>query len=854
MARLHELLQASEGAVISAVAGMGGLGKTQLAVQYAKRNQASYPGGIAWFNGRTGDLATQLVLKAEFALHLPGLQAAKERITEAEALAQWCWQHWQPDGLTLIVLDDVMHWAECRSFLPKADRFRVLVTTRLQALLPNFPTITLEVLHPNEARSLLASLEKFGRVAQDPGLADQLCAGLGYLPLGIELVGCYLASDRYKTLSQVWAALQANGMQDSALERSPDYEMTAERGVKAAFALTWETLSAEARRVARLLSYFALDWIAWDWAEWIMQCVEGETYQLGALKAQLENASLVQIEWERLGWCRLHPLVQQFLRDEERIDVETTGDDALRAAFVAEMIEIASQLPDNPTTKELEGFGVVRSHVQEVAKRFLWPQADADFDWIYNGLARFYQGQALFKEAEAQYAECLALTQQLFQGDHPTVARSFNNLAGLYDSQGRLSEAEPLYVQALAMTKRLFESDHPDLARSLNNLAYLYNAQGRPSEAEPLYVQALAMTKRLFQDDHPTVATSFNNLALLYKAQGRLSEAEPLSVQALAMMQRLFQGDHPDVATNLNNLAGVYKAQGRLSETEPLSMQALAMRQRLFQGDHPDVAIGLNNLASLYYSQGRLSEAEPLYVQALAMTKRLFQGDHPDVATNLNNLAYLYKAQGRLSEAEPLYVQALAMTKRLFQGDHPDLARSLNNLAGVYNAQGQLSEAEPLYVQALAMTKRLFQGDHPTVATNLHNLAALYNAQGRLSEAEPLYVQALAMTKRLFQGDHPTVATNLHNLAALYGARGRLSEAEPLYAQALAMFERTSGSHHPNTQMVRKNLETTRQQMGLPIRSLHETKLPTHANSSLFQIVQAIRRFIRSLLRRLGWL
>jgi NB-ARC domain len=195
LAELHSILQSSDGGRISAIAGMGGLGKTQLAVQYATRHKADYPGGVCWLNGRTEDLAAQILFKAEFDRHLPGLQAVKERTTELQTLVKWCWQHWVPQGTTLLVLDDVTDWGQCRLYLPQGEQFRVLVTTRSQDLIRRDQTLSLEVLQLEEARSLLAKWEQHGRVAQDQTTADKLCAGLGYLPLGIELVGCYLARD-----------------------------------------------------------------------------------------------------------------------------------------------------------------------------------------------------------------------------------------------------------------------------------------------------------------------------------------------------------------------------------------------------------------------------------------------------------------------------------------------------------------------------------------------------------------------------------------------------------------------------------------------------------------------------------
>nr|WP_277880435.1 tetratricopeptide repeat protein [Leptolyngbya sp. FACHB-1624] len=646
LVRLQEILRSSASAAIAVVSGMGGLGKTQLAAKYATENKAKYPGGIYWLNGRAKNLAAQIIYKAESDLHLPGLDAAKERLQESAVIAKWCWDHWLPKEPTLIVVDDVADWAEVRSLMPVESRFRVLVTTRQRDLLPQQHTIALKRLEPGQARSLLAVLEEVGRVENDRAFADRICAGLGYLPLAIELVGSYLRHDRHLTLSEVWERLSANGVRDEALERSPQYEMAAELGVRAAFDLTWETIEPEGKRVARLLSYFGLDWVPWELAERVMQRVEGEEYRFGKWKARLENASLVEFEPERIGDCRLHPLIQSFLRDQPE-------EEEIRAAFVKEMIAIASEMPQNPTTKQVNQFKGLELHVQEISKRHIAELEEDDLLGAFVGLARFYKGQALFRDAESQYADCLAVTQRLFEGDHPDVANSLNNLAFLYKAQGRLSEAEPLYLQALDMRQRLFDDDHPDVAQSLNNLAGLYNSQGRLSEAEPLLVQALNMRQRLFEGDHPDVANSLNHLAFLYQAQGRLSEAEPLYLQALDMRQRLFEGDHPDVATSLNNLAGLYQAQGRLSEAEPLLVQALDMRQRLFEGDHPDVATSLNNLAFLYQAQGKLEQAEIYYHQALQLFEKFLGANHLNTQIVRDNLAYLRQQQQLIPPPTP---------------------------------------------------------------------------------------------------------------------------------------------------------------------------------------------------------
>jgi tetratricopeptide (TPR) repeat protein len=708
--QLHEILQQQEGAVISAVSGMGGVGKTQLAVEYATRHAADYPGGVCWLKAREQDLATQIIQIAEFDLNLKILEDPQMRSLPSETIVQKCWQRWKPDGLVLVVLDDVTDWATCQRFLPRLSRFRLLLTTRIQRLDADLFEIALDVLSIDDAITLLAKLEKGERVDRDQATAIELCEALGRLPLGIELIGRYLFSRRALSLSKMLEQLLSQALEIEALERLPQYAMTAQLGVKAAFEVTWHLLSEDGQTVARLLGFFALDEISWQVAEAMMRRVKGEEYSIFEAQTELENASMVQIVEEKPDVCKLHPLVREFLRNKEESETllevylpilssrrnlsindmneESAAEERtsilhslLREAFLAELISLASQMPYNPTIDDIVALTPIHIHLQEIAIHYVDELQGSDLLWMFAGLAWFYEGQGLFLQAEPWCTKCLQITESRFQSDNSfDVAWSLNELAYLYQIQGRLNEAEPLYAKSLEMRQRLFAGDHPAVALGLNNLAYLYKLQGRLNEAEPLYAKSLEMRQRLFGDDHAAVASSLNNLALLYDSQGRLGEAEPLYVKSLEIRQRLFAGDHPDMASSLNNLAALYQVQRRLGEAEPLYVKSLEMRHRLFAGDHPDTASSLNNLALLYKLQGRLSAAEPLYVESLEMRHRLFANNHPDVAQSLNNLALLYQAQGRFEDAIVRYKQALTTCERILGMNHPNTQTVRANL------------------------------------------------------------------------------------------------------------------------------------------------------------------------------
>ncbi|WP_353846030.1 tetratricopeptide repeat protein [Microcystis sp. M169S2] len=789
---------------MSTLTGMGGIGKTELARWFGWQEwrEKAYPGGICWLNVAESDggfIGTSIL---DFArVHLK-LTLPDEG--ELDVKIRYCWQNWLA-GNVLIIFDDVRDYQQIRDYLPPQEekRFHVLITTRKEYLSATIATFRVEVLKEKDALDLLRSYLADNRIDTQIEAAKLLCQDLGYLPLALELVARLLVRRQDWKISKIRQKLAEKGLDEPILAKNPKFhgEMTAERGLKAAFNLSWEELHSEpeAQILALYLSLFALAPFPKEMILDLFPDEDGDTVEEW-LTDSLVHLSLVQDN--RDGWYEIHPLLRRYFRD--KLEASPHAEPAKRR-YCGIMAKKSAEMPYNPTVEIVEEFKPFLLHLQTSVGEYPQYIADEDLAWSYTGLAWYYEGQGLYAIAEPYYQACLTATRTHLGDNHPDVATSLNNLAGLYDSQGRYTEAEPIYLEALDLRKRLLGDNHPSVATSLNNLALLYYSQGRYTEAEPLYLEALDLRKRLLGDNHPDVATSLNNLAYLYYSQGRYTEAEPLLLEALDLYKRLLGDNHPSVALSLNNLAYLYNSQGRYTEAEPLYLEALDLRKRLLGDNHPSVATSLNNLAGLYQSQGRYTEAEPLYLEALDLYKRLLGDNHPSVATSLNNLAGLYQSQGRYTEAEPLYLEALDLTKRLLGDNHPDVALSLNNLAGLYDSQGRYTEAEPLYLEALDLTKRLLGDNHPDVALSLNNLALLYKSQGRYTEAEPLYLEALDLSKQLLGDNHPHVATSLNNLAALYYSQGRYTEAEPLYLEAINIATQALGENHPHTQTFYRN-------------------------------------------------
>ncbi|MBX9255653.1 tetratricopeptide repeat protein, partial [Desmonostoc muscorum CCALA 125] len=457
---LHQLLQDNKQVAIAAVAGMGGVGKTELALQYAIQQRQTYNGGLCWLLAKTGDVGIQVVQFARTQLDLKPPEDF-----DILAQVQYCWRLWR-GGDVLLVLDDVSDYEQVKPYLQSLpSRFKVLITTRQN--LGRISQLSLDVLQPEAALELLKSLlkETPERIERELVIANQLCEWLGYLPLGVELVGRYLARKQDLSVAEMLRRLENKRLDERSLSKAKsEADMTAQRGVLAAFELSWQELEDDDKQLGCLLSLFAAAPIPWNLVE---QCLpEEDAEDLEEIRDDsLLNLHLLQRKGE--GIYQLHPLLRQFFQ------YKCTGleqAEEFKQSFCQVMVAVAKDIPHSPTLKQITDVTPAIPHLAEVANNLIQYIADEDLPWAFAGNAGFYNGQGLYNQALPWFEQCLEVTKKRLGEEHPHVAASLNNLAALYYSQGKYSEAEPLYIQALALRRKLLGEEHPHVAQSLNKL------------------------------------------------------------------------------------------------------------------------------------------------------------------------------------------------------------------------------------------------------------------------------------------------------------------------------------------------------------------------------------------------
>jgi hypothetical protein len=414
------VLQAEGAVSIYAVSGMGGLGKTELALQYAKEHLRlqSYPGGVCWIRARQ-EVAPQIMafVRSSLDLKVPLDIEIQEQV-------KWCWQHWDA-GDVLIILDDVQDYRDVEPLLRYHEsRFKVLLTTRSR-LGWNKREIELQVLSEAKALELLGEIVTDGRIEEQIEDAKALCRWLGRLPLGLELAARYLVRKQDISLATLRQRLQDQTLDAKALVK-PEDQMTAKLGVAAAFELSWDLLNEQAKQLAGLLSVFAAAPMRWKWVQACLPEWDEETLE-DARDYQLLGLNL--IERMEADVYQLHPLIREFfgMKRSQVLDIE-----AAQRSFHLTIIAEADKATNNPEQSLLKETNAVLPHLAEASKQFE------------------------------------------VAGNQETLASCLDWLAGLYRSQGRYAEAEPRYMQALEIRQRQLGSDHPHVAMSLNNLAGLY--------------------------------------------------------------------------------------------------------------------------------------------------------------------------------------------------------------------------------------------------------------------------------------------------------------------------------------------------------------------------------------------
>ncbi|MGB8344931.1 MAG: FxSxx-COOH system tetratricopeptide repeat protein [Ktedonobacteraceae bacterium] len=729
LAHLYNVLRSRKAAALNqaqAISGLGGIGKTQIAIEYAYRYRDYYQ-AVFWINASSRDaLSADFVMLAAL-LDLPEQQEQKQDVV-VRAVKRWLSSqtHW------LLILDNVDDLALIADFLPSDAAGDILITTRLQALGAIAQSIEVEKMGLDEgmvfllrrAKLLAPDLTLDQAMPEQQAQAAEIVAVLDGLPLALDQAGAYLEETRCG-LSH-YLDLYATHRKELLLRRGrPPVDHP--EPVATTWALSFQKVEQESIAAADLLRLLAFlnpeaipeeiitpGSIAFDPT---LDTVTGDPLKVNEAIEVLLRYSLVRRNPEAT-LLSVHRLVQAVLRDSMDENMQRTwAERAIRA--------VNNAFPD----VELETWERCQRCLPHVLMCASYAEAYAlafpEAARLFNEAASYLLAHAQYEGAKFLLLNALTIREKVLGADNPNTASTLNDLGDAYRAKAEYALAEQCYEKALQIQKQAKGSEHPDVAQVLNNLGSLYRTQGAYTKAEPAYREALRIRERSLETDPLLVAQSYYNLANLYHPQGKYQQAEKLYGQALHIREQQLGDSHPNIATTLSMLAKTYQEEGKLDQAEETNLRALRIRERTSGREHPHVALILNNLIEIYHAEGRMQEAEPLIIRAIKIHEQSLGRKHPYMAYSLANQAEHSFLQGDYAQAENQFKEALAIREQSLGQDHPRSASIYNSLARLYVVQKRYKEAELLYSKTLTIYEQTFGPEHPFVADILNKYASV---------------------------------------------------------------------------------------------------------------------------------
>jgi tetratricopeptide (TPR) repeat protein len=667
---IRESLLAGDRTVVQALHGMGGVGKTQLAMEYAHRFAGGYD--LVWWIAaeQAGLVGEQFALLAgELGCAQPGAElAATRRAVLAELYRRDRW---------LLVFDNAENPEALASWLPGGSG-HVLITSRTQGWSEIAVPVEVDVLSRSESVAILRD-----RVpALSAADADTVAAALGDLPLAVVQAAGYMV-DTGMSGTEYTGLLAARAAEILDQGRPVSYPLS----LAAVTQLAFDRLSAEnpaAAEVVGMCAFLAPEPIPADWF----------THAAAQLPAPLNGLAADPMAWRkvlaRIGrdalaridhhGLQMHRLTQAILRSH------LSPEDAAATRAQAEAMLVANHPGRGQDPGSWPVWAGLLPHLLAIN-----PATSRN-----SGLRGLAANAAWYLIKRGDVRRGRDLAGHLYQRwrdrlgpDDESTLRAANSLAYALQETGDYRKARELDEDTLARRRRVLGEEDRATFDSAIHLAHHLRALGEVQAAREQDEDTLARCLRLFGKDHHRTLGTASNLAIDLRVLAETEAARRLEEDVLPRRRHVLGEDHPDTLISASNLAGALRELGDLQAARDLSEDTLARRRRVLGEDHPSTLRSGTNLAEILRTFGETQAARVLEEEILIRRREVLGEDHPDTLVSASNLVNDLRALGEAESARQLEEDTQARFRRVFGDDCPDLF-STSHLAAALHALAEI--------------------------------------------------------------------------------------------------------------------------------------------------------------------
>ncbi|KAL0937181.1 phosphorylase superfamily protein [Colletotrichum truncatum] len=826
----------------AALVGLGGVGKTQMAVNIAywtKENRPEY--SIFWIPALSfasieqayTDIAQELGIRPES--EGDDIKTCVRRYLCSKKAGNWLLVIDNADDMeTLYGLSDGQ--SGLMNYLPQSENGITLFTTRLKELAMSVADdafVELDAMNQDEAKSLLKKCVLRPQLLRDDDSVLELLGFLTYLPLAITQASAYLNRNPSMSIARYLQLLRGTEQTRTSTLSREFRDSTRYPNTPNAIATTWQVSFEQIRQTdshATSILYFIsrIEPKLIPFSILPRSGSEEETeYAIGTLTSYafliyrdetqtFDMHSLVHLA-TRI-WAKKQSVEERVTKDAvEHLHKIFPSDNHENCAtwrqFIPHALKVLQEEGVNVESEAIlelhlrvgrcllkdgrtkEAIDLLR-HVVEVRESTL-DEAHHSRLSSQHLLAGAYEADGQVNNAIKLLEHVVKVRESTLDEADPSRLASQHELARAYHSDRRIRDAIKLLRHVVKVQENTLDTSHPVRLASQHELARALEADGQVKEAIKLLEHVTQEEKTTLGEGHPSRLDSQHELARTLSADGRVKEAIKLLEYVMEMRKSTTPNEaHPSRLAAQHELARAYEADGRREEAMNLLEFIVEAKENTLEEGHPSLLDSQQGLACVYRSNGRIKEAISMLEYVMRIKKGLFKESHPSRLASQHELARTLLADGQEEEAIKLLKQIVEIPESTLEKSHPSRLASQHELARVFHLIGRIEEAIKLLEGVVEVESILDEGSLSRLDSQ-HELARAYKSGGRAKEAIALLEHVVGVKENMLSESDPSQLASQHVLAGAYKADGRVKDAIKLLEHVVEVKKRTLDESDP---------------------------------------------------------
>ncbi|RDW87360.1 hypothetical protein BP5796_03054 [Coleophoma crateriformis] len=813
----------------AALVGLGGVGKSQLAIQYAHDIREGSPSTwVFWVTASTRAKFVEACRGIADRLSLPGRHDPKIDVLRLFR----AWLNDEKNGQWVMVLDsacdvEIFHTPTVRfpntdfavtteqslsEFLPQCKHGSILVTCRnvdvAQRLTGASDNIyTVPTMDEDQALDLFK--RKLGEdsckdSAVHLDLAADLVRALDFMPLAITQAASYISLRKPRTsISSYLRKYRRSDRSKLSILNKEFGDLRRNNNLSNSVVTTWqitfEQINQERQSAANLLSFMSFfnphgipESVLHSYVEDIGE--DGEDEYDDDLEV-LRGYSLVTVMTEKADVFEMQALVQFCM--QSWLSARQS-----KERWKQKFLDIMSKEFPTGEYETWANCQKLAPHIESITKEAPQDMADARKWARLLKNAGWYQ----YKIGDYKLAEKMLTDAMNVMERKGNLGKEVLETLVVMDHLGVVLEKQCRYDEAGKWNRRALEGREKELGEddeltllSLSNFAMTLEGDAKYDDAEKMNRRALEKREKICGKEGASTIESMNNLASTLRYQAKYMDALKLITRACTWRELNLGKEHPDTIDSLSNWASTLARQGKLDNAAKMYREALARSTKALGTAHPDTLLNMSHLALVLLKQGNISEAKRLSEGAAEGIAKSLGSSNPDTLTVITTLATVMQKLEEYKKAKDLYKSALSGFEDQLGPHHPHTLRTMTNLAVILRKQGEFDKAGAIYQKAIAGLKRCFGAQHPDVLACSNNLAVLLEKQGKLVDAEIVAVEALHGFEKTLPHGHPSTLNCMRTVARLLHAQKKYGKAEEVSQKIMDGSKMEYGPEHPKT-------------------------------------------------------